>query len=160
MKKVSIIFAILIILLSFSSQNLKAQDIGMNFYINFGLLTDDSFSFNDYLWSAGANLDIHIGPLFMLTPECDILVYKFDFDPVILAPALMANIKLKNFFFGAGITKWFLIGDSTGTIEGDFALKVNLGLRTSNLRLLLYGVSYVDDLLDYLLLGVSLGFGF
>lgn len=160
MKKIIVVIAILFIVFSFSARQLNAQDIGMNFYINFGLLTDDSFSFNDYLWSTGANLDIHIGPLFMITPECDIIVYKFDFDPVILAPAVMANIKLKNIFFGLGITKWFLIGDSVGTIEGDFALKMNVGLRTSNLRVLLYGISYFDNFFSYLLFGVSLGFGF
>lgn len=160
MKKIIVVIAILFMVLSFSTRQLNAQDIGMNFYINFGLLTDDSFSFNDYLWSTGANLDIHIGPLFMITPECDIIVYKFDFDPVILAPAVMANIKLKNIFFGLGLTKWFLIGDSVGTIEGDFALKMNVGLRTSNLRVLLYGVSYFDNFFDYLLIGISLGFGF
>lgn len=160
MKKIPIVVMTLFIVFSFSTQPLNAQDIGMNFYINFGLLTDDSFSFSDYLWSVGANLDIHIGPLLMITPECDIIVYKFDFDPVILAPAVMANIKLKNVFFGLGITKWFLIGDSVGTIEGDFALKMNLGLRTSNLRITLYGVSYFDSFFDYFLFGISLGFGF
>lgn len=160
MKKTIVVIAILFIALSFSTRQLNAQDIGMNFYINFGLLTDDSFSFNDYLWSTGANLDIHIGPLFMLTPECDIIVYKFDFDPVILAPAVMANIKLKNIFFGLGITKWFLIGDSVGTVESDFGLKMNVGLRTSNLRVLLYGISYFENFFDYLLIGISLGFGF
>jgi len=160
MKKIVIVIAFLFIAFSFSAGQLNAQDIGMNFYINFGLLTDDSFAFNDYLWSTGANLDIHIGPLLMITPECDIIVYKFDFDPVILAPAVMANIKLKNIFFGLGITRWFLIGDSVGTIEGDFGLKMNVGLRTSNLRILLYGVSYFDNFFDYLLFGVSLGFGF
>jgi hypothetical protein len=160
MKKTMVVLIAVLVALSFSAKSLEAQDIGMNFYINFGLLTDDSFSFNDYLWSGGAALDIHVGPLLMITPECDIIVYKFEFDPVILAPAVMANIKLKNFFFGAGITKWFLIGDSTGTIEGDFALKANLGLRTNNLRLTLYGISYFDNFFDYLLIGVTLGFGF
>lgn len=160
MKKVLFIFIAVFLVFSFSLKPLKAQDIGMNFYINFGLVTDDSFSFNDYLWSGGAALDIHIGPLLMITPECDIIVYKFEFDPVILAPAVIANIKLKNFFFGAGITKWFLIGDSIGTVESDFALKANLGLRTSNLRLTLYGISYFDNFFDYLLIGITLGFGF
>ncbi len=160
MKKTPIVVMILFVAFSLPTQSLNAQDIGMNFYINFGLWTDDSFSFSDYMWSAGANLDIHIGPLFMITPECDIIVYKFDFDPVILAPAVMANIKLKNFFFGLGITKWFLIGDSVGSIEGDFALKMNLGLRTNNLRITLFGVSYFNNFFDYVLFGISLGFGF
>ena len=160
MKKILVVLIALFVLFSFSPKHLNAQDIGMNFYINFGLLTDDSFSFSDYLWSAGANLDIHIGPLFMITPECDIIVYKFDFDPIILAPAVIANIKLKNFFFGAGITKWFLIGDSVGTVAGEFALKANLGIRTNNLRLTLYGISYFDSFFDYLLIGITLGFGF
>lgn len=160
MKKIVVALFVVVAVLSFSPRPLSAQDIGMNFYINFGLLTDDSFSFDDYLWSTGANLDIHIGPLLMITPECDIIVYKFDFDPIIVAPAVLANIKLKNFFFGAGVTKWFLIGDTVGTIEGDFALKANLGLRTNNLRLTLYGITYFDNVFDYLLIGITLGFGF
>jgi hypothetical protein len=160
MKKIVVAMIAMMVVFSFSPRQLPAQDIGMNFYINMGLLTDDSFSFSDYMWSAGANLDIHIGPLFMISPECDIIIYKFDFDPIIVAPGVLANIKLQNFFFGAGVTKWFLIGDSVGTVEGEFALKANLGLRTNNLRLALYGITYFEGMFDYFLVGVTLGFGF
>jgi len=160
MKKLAIGCTLFLMVLILVPQQSPAQDVGMNFYINFGVITDDSFSFNDWLWSGGAQLDLHIGPLFMLSPECDVIIYRFEFDPVILAPGVIANIKLSNFFLGAGLTKWFLIGSSVPTFESDFALKANIGLRTSNLKFTLYGISYFDGFLDYLIIGLTLGFGF
>jgi len=160
MKKLILITLTIFLIFTFSVKQLNAQDIGMNFYLNFGILTDDSFTFNDWLWSAGAQLDFHLGSVFMLTPECDIIIYKFDFDPVILAPAVLLNVKLSNFFIGAGLTKWFLIGDSVGTIEGEFALKMNAGIRTSNLKLTIYAISYFDNIFNNMIIGFNLGFGF
>lgn len=140
-------------------QQAHAQDIGMNFYVNFGVITDDSFSFNDWLWSGGAQMDFHFGSLFMLSPECDVIIYRFDFDPVTLAPGIIANIKLSNLFFGAGVTKWFILGDPVGPLLDDLAFKANVGIRTSNLKIVLYGVTYFDAFFEYTIVGMTLGFG-
>ena len=132
----------------------------MNFYIRFGIITDTSFDFNYWLWSTGAQLDFHIGSFFMLSPECDIIVYRFDFDPVLLAPGLMANFKLSNLFIGAGVSYWGLIGTGVGAFEGEPLLKTNVGIRTSNLKITLYAITTFENAFDDVAIGLTLGFGF
>ena len=160
MKKIPIVVMILFVAFSLPTQSLNAQDIGMNFYINFGVVTDDSFKFDYWLWSGGAQLDIHIGSFFMITPECDIIIYRFEFDPVILAPGVLANFKLSNFFIGAGVAYWGVIGTGVGPFEGEALLKTNVGLRTSNLKITLYAITTFDNVFEDMAIGITLGFGF
>jgi hypothetical protein len=159
MKKALAAGAMIFVIFIWYPQHTQAQDIGMNFYINFGVITDDSFSFNDWLWSGGAQLDFHIGSLFMISPECDVIIYRFNFDPVTLAPGIIANIKLSNLFLGAGVTKWFIMGDPVGPILDELAFKANVGIRTSNLKISLYAVTYFDQFFESTIIGITMGFG-
>lgn len=158
MKKSLIIISLLVLSLSFSTMELKAESTGMDLYLNGGVVTDDSLSFDPFLWTAGLNLDIHFGNL-MLSPECFITVYKFKFDPLWLQPAVIANIKLSSFFVGAGLTKWFLIGDDSN-FSTDIALKLNAGFRGNNFRLAVFAVTAFDDLFDNMTVGATFGISF
>jgi hypothetical protein len=158
MKKSLIIISVLVLALSFSTVELKAESTGMDLYLNGGVVTDDSLSFDPFLWTAGLNLDIHFGNL-MLSPECFITVYKFKFDPLWLQPAVIANIKLSSFFVGAGLTKWFLIGDDNN-FSTDIALKLNAGFRGNNFRLAVFAVTAFDDLFKNMTVGATFGISF
>jgi hypothetical protein len=132
----------------------------MSFGINFGAVTDDSFSFNPFLWTVGAELDLQIGNYLMFSPEVTLIGYKFEFKEFNLYPAAILNFTASNFFVGGGITKGFYIGSGTA---GDFpvCLKLNAGMMSKNIKLTAYLITPFDELFEKgMLVGASLGFKF
>jgi len=158
MKKSSVFVLMLVLVFSFSASELKAKAMGMDLFLNGGVVTDDSLSFDPFLWTAGVNLDIHFGN-FMLSPECFITVYKFKFDPLLIQPAVIANIKLSSFFVGAGLTKWFVVGEGDD-YSTDLALKINAGFRGKNFRLAAFAVMDFDSIFKNMLVGATFGISF
>ena len=109
-------------------------------------------------------MDLSLGPI-MLSPEFYIIVNKFDFDAFWLAPGVIANMKFANLFFGAGLTKWFLVGSAVqDSYSTDFKLKVNAGLKGMGVKLTAFAITDFGAgkffKSDYLLLGATLSFGF
>ena len=117
-------------------------------------------SFSPFLWSIGINFDFSINDLFMISPEVNVITYKFEFSTFLLEPAVIANFKLGTFFVGAGLSKFFIItgndfGDST-----DIALKLNAGFRSENLKFKVYLITPFSDLLSSNIVGATFGIGF
>ena len=128
------------------SSNLKADST--KFFGNFGIMTDDSFSFDPYLWSLGVNFDFSINDLFMISPEVNVLTYKFEFSTFLLEPAVLANFKFGTFFAGAGLSKFFVITGDDFADSTDIALKINAGFRSENLKFKVYLITPFSDLLS------------
>lgn len=129
--------------------------------LNFGTITDSSFSFNPFFWTAGATLDIYLGPHFSLSPEATMVVHNFEFGSFILAPAVLLNVEFANLFFGGGISKWFLLGsDIPGSPSADFSLKLNAGFKGDNLRLAAFLFTPFGELFESMAVGATLGFYF
>jgi hypothetical protein len=63
----------------------------MSFGINFGVVTDDSFKFDPFLWSAGVELDLQIGNYIMFSPEAILVSEGFKFKVFTLYPAAILN---------------------------------------------------------------------
>jgi len=132
----------------------------LNFYIKGGVLTDQSFSFNPFLWTVGANLDFNIGSALMLSPECDIIVYKFNFKPLWLAPAVTLNFRAGGFYVGGGVGKFLVIG-SGYDLSSDLLLKFNAGFKGNGLKLQAYVWTPLgDEAFEDFVVGAALGFGF
>ncbi len=131
-----------------------------NFYVRWGVMTDQSFSFSPFLWTGGANFDFNLGPALVLSPECDVLVYKFHFNPLWLTPAVTLNFRAKMFFAGGGLAKFLVIG-SGYTLTSDFLLKLNAGIKTDTFKLQAYILTPLsDEAFDDLLIGATIGMGF
>lgn len=136
------------------------SDHPVNCFLNFGLMTDDSFSFEPFLWYAGLNLDFHINDLLMISPEGNLITQDFKFDSLWLEPAVLLNAKFNHFFIGGGLGKWVKItGDSTES--SDFFLKLNAGFSgDGGLRIRVFLNTFFDDLFgDYITVGAQLGIG-
>lgn len=147
---------LLIVLLLASISGLSALDSETNLYFQAGTLTDDSFKFNTFWAIAGLNLNWQLGEMLMLTPECFFVIQDLKFNSVQLAPALIANIKIGNFFVGAGPTKWFKLGSES--ISSDLMLKVNIGLTKYRMIYTLFGIlDFGNDSVNSLI-GIKLGF--
>ncbi|MCK5222277.1 MAG: hypothetical protein KAR14_11905 [Candidatus Aminicenantes bacterium] len=130
----------------------------LDIYFQGGAITDDSFSFSPLLWTAGINLDFKTGSMLMISPELNIIVNEFDFDFILLEPALTINFRLANFFVGAGLTKFFELGDDFWANK--FSLKVHGGLKLIGVKLRAYMVIPFDELFKPTIYGGSIGFGF
>jgi len=156
-KRIFMLFIVILILLVSAHQS---QAMGpFNFYVRGGILTESDFSFDNVLWLAGANLDLHLGPILMISPECDIIVYKFEFDPVFITPGVLLNLRAAGFYGGGGVTIPVIIG-SGYTFEGDVLLKLNAGYKTDFLKIQFFVLTPFENAFDFTIIGATLGFGF
>ena len=131
----------------------------MHFGLNFGVMTDESFSFDPIVWTAGVELDFHFGRYLMLSPELMLVGEGFEFDYFILYPAAILNFTASSFFVGGGVAKGFLIG-SGASGSTDFMLKLNAGLVAKSFKLTAYALMAFDSMFENMLLGATLGFRF
>jgi hypothetical protein len=131
----------------------------VRFGLNFGAQTDDSFSFDPFNWTVGAELDFQFGSFLMFSPEVMLVGSGFEFKEFILYPAAILNFTASSFFFGGGVAKGFLIG-SGASGSSDFMLKLNAGLVTQSVKLTGYALMAFDSLFKNMLVGASLGFRF
>ncbi|MCK5221805.1 MAG: hypothetical protein KAR14_09510 [Candidatus Aminicenantes bacterium] len=130
----------------------------LDIYFQGGVITDDSFSFSPLLWTAGLNIDFKTGNMLMISPELNIIVNEFDFDYILLEPAITINLRLANFFAGAGLTKLFELGDDFWANK--LSLKVHGGLKLIGVKLRAYMIIPFDELFKPTIYGGSIGFGF
>ena len=159
MKKLGVLLLGFFLFFLVSGQPLKAQAGTVDVFFNSGIVTDDSFSFDPLLWTGGINLDFYITDYLTLSPECYIIIYQLEFDPIWIAPAILANLRFSSIFIGAGITKWFIVGEGY-TMSTDFSLKMNAGFQVHHLRLTAFVVSAFDHFLKDMTVGATIGFGF
>jgi len=159
MKKV-IIGAVLVLSLAAVFPREASAAGPFNFYVRGGVLTDQDFTFDPFLWTIGANLDFNLGPVLMLSPECDVIVHKFNFNPVWLAPAVTLNVRASAFYAGGGIGKFLVIG-SGYSLSSDFLLKLNAGFKTDSFKLQVYlWTPLSDEAFSEMIYGATVGFGF
>ncbi len=156
MKKLSILFLTIGLFFAVSSLPLKAEYVETS--INSGVVTNDSFSFKPFYWTVGINMDFHFNDLIMISPECYMITHNFNY--IYLAPAVLLNLDFDVFIVGAGLTKWFLIGENS-YFSTDAALKINAGINGENLRLMAFIVSPFNNLFAKgMAVGATLGFSF
>jgi hypothetical protein len=137
----------------------RAQAAGpLNFYIRVGVITDKNATFNPFLWTAGANFDINFTENLFLSADTDMIVYKFSFKPVWLTPSVMLNLRFSAFYIGAGISKFFIIGDGY-TLDSDLLFKANAGFKSDFFKFQVFTYSPFGNM-GVFGLGANLGFGF
>lgn len=148
---------VLMILLAFA-QHMQASR-PLNFYLRGGILTESNFKFNNYLWLVGANLDVQFGPVLMLSPECDVIIYKLEFNPVFIMPGVILNFHASGFYAGGGATIPIMIG-SGYSYEGDILLKLNAGFKKNYFKIQAFLLTPFESAFDYTVIGATVGFGF
>lgn len=156
MKKACLALFLAVIL--FAATAPKGEAAGpLNFYIRGGILFDN-YSGTVLSGLAGANLDLNFGAL-SLSPECDMIIYGFSFNPIIILPGALLNANLGPLFVGGGVNLPLIIG-SGDTIEGNLLVKFNAGLKIANLKAQAFLLTSFADFFDWYILGATLGFGF
>lgn len=163
MKKI-IIFIVLFAALLALSPDLNSQvivtyqDYGSWFYFNFGFITDQTFDFRFWAWYLGINGDFHFGNVLMLSPEFNLITHRFRFNVFVLEPAVLLNLKLADFFFGAGIQKYWIISGGQDQWTA-FGLKLNAGFRSGWSRIAFFATTPFNNLFEDMLIGLQVGFG-
>ncbi len=140
------------------ASGLAAAGKPMSFGLNFGVMTDDGFSFDPFIWTAGAELDLQLGDYLMLSPEVTLAQNGFTFKEFILFPGAVLNFTPGNVFVGGGLVKGIYIGGGKTFVADEFSLKLNAGLYSKNLKLTAYLITAFEDLFSYMTIGATLGF--
>jgi hypothetical protein len=131
----------------------------VNFYIRLGVITDQNATFNPFLWTAGANLDINLSDSFFIAADADIIVHKFNFDPLWLTPSVLLNLRVSSFYIGAGVSKFVIISGSS-TLTSDFLFKANAGLKMDGFKLQVFLYTPFNEMFKDMGIGANIGFGF
>ncbi len=153
MKRTAMLFLVLLT----AGVHLSGGTVG--FGINFGTMTDDSFSFDPLFWTAGAEVDFRFNNYLMFSPEATLVSEGFKFKAFTLYPAAILNLTAGTFFAGGGITKGFFLGSGTSGSK-DVALKLNAGLLTNQMKLTAYIITGFKEIFKDMMVGASLGFRF
>jgi hypothetical protein len=131
----------------------------INFYIRFGVITDQNATFNPFLWTAGVNFDFNISDFLFLSADTDMIVYKFNFNPLWLTPSVMLNLRVSDFYLGGGISKFFILG-SGYSLQSDWLFKANAGFKGNSYKLQFFAYTPFDNFFKHFGIGANIGFGF
>lgn len=148
---------------AFSSD--QAQGKNLSFSFNLGVQTnffgEDAW---EHVWfTLDARFGIAIGQSLELSPEVMTAVYSsMDFDTVFLYPGVILNLKLGEFFVGAGavLPLVFEYGNVGVYIPSP---KLNFGYRAGNLILTAYFFTVIGEdvgFLEFNHIGATLGLRF
>ena len=154
MKRLTILTMVFILVSSFSGLNLEAESEKTDLSLNFGGMG----AYGVGLWTGGINMDFHLGDSLMLSPEVMVYGYRFHFDNLLIAPSLILNAKYQSLFFGAGVTKMFLVSIDDDDFSSIFLLKFNMGANVGKIRLTAFATT--DFSFSALLFGATIGLRF
>ena len=163
MKKVMVMVLAVGLVVALGTGQALAQGKKVEFSLNLGVMTDlgpDS-SFSEALFTFAPQVDIHLSPALMLSPEIMVITDDgFSFDPLLLYPGVLLNYTAKGgFFAGAGVVLPVIFWEGESD-TGDLLPKINLGYRGNHFNLTAYLLTDTESLFKYNLIGLSAGYRF
>lgn len=163
MKKVMVMVLAVGLVVALGTGQAFAQGKKVEFSLNLGVMTDlgPDYSFSEALFTFAPQVDIHLSPALMLSPEVMVITDDgFSFDPLLLYPGVLLNYTAKGgFFAGAGVVLPVIFWEGESD-TGDLLPKINLGYRGRHFNLTAYLLTDTESLFKYNLIGLSAGFRF
>jgi hypothetical protein len=162
MRKMGILAIVGGLILGGAVPSSEAREKPINVFGNFGLMLNGFIIPNDLV--LGAQVDVHLGKLLMVSPEFAVWSNHYRFATVTLAPALLVNLKLGRIFVGGGFTAMKGGGyGGNGYYAGDWQWhekwatrpKFNLGYRARHFKLTLSGTPIDDGIAGVLSAGIG-----
>ena len=165
MKKVVSCLVVMGLFVGGALSDVQAQEKRMVFSLNLGVKTDlsNEGSFENAWFTLDARFGIPVGQTLEISPEVMAAVEdNLEFDIVYLYPGVMLNLKLGNFFVGAGavLPLFFYDGETDAHTP---APKVNVGYRAGNLILTAYLFTWTEEDFSFLelnFIGATIGLSF
>jgi hypothetical protein len=163
MKKVMVMVLAVGLVVALGTGQAFAQGKKVEFSLNLGVMTDlgpDS-SFSEALFTFAPQVDIHLSPALMLSPEVMVITDdSFSFSPLLLYPGVLLNYTARGgFFAGAGVVLPVIFWEGESD-TGDLLPKINLGYRGNHFNLTAYLLTDTESLFKYNLIGLSAGYRF
>lgn len=143
----------------------QAQEKKLAFSLNLGAQTNlyRESSFDNAWFTLDARVGLPISASLEISPEVMAAVDdSFDFDALWLYPGLMLNLKLGDFFVGAGAVLPVIFYEG-GSDSGNLAPKVNFGYSDGPVALTAYIFTWTEentDLLEFNFIGATIGYRF
>lgn len=163
MKKVMVMVLAVGLVVALGTGQAFAQGKKVEFSLNLGVMTDlgSDGSFSEALFTFAPQVDIHLSPALMLSPEIMVITDDgFSFDPLLLYPGVLLNYTAKGgFFAGAGVVLPVIFWEGESD-TGDLLPKINLGYRGNHFNLTAYLLTDTESLFKYNLIGLSAGYRF
>ncbi|MBE3112786.1 MAG: hypothetical protein IMZ46_20120 [Acidobacteria bacterium] len=162
MKKVLLMVLVVGLVAGLGSRQAFAQEKKVEFSLNLGVMTDLSSegSFSEVLFTFAPQVDIHISPAFMISPEVMVITDdSFGFDPFLLYPGVILNYTSKGFFVGGGVVLPVIFWEGESD-TGDLLPKINVGYRGNHFNLTAYLLTDTHEFLKYNLIGLGVGYRF
>jgi hypothetical protein len=152
MKKIVLSLAVLSLFVGGAFSSAQGQGTRSTFSLNLGVQTNlfSHSSFDNAWFTLDARVGIAVGRSLEISPEVMAMVDdSLDFDAVWLYPGVMLNVKLGEFFVGAGVVLPVVFYDGESD-SGNPEPKVNVGYRTGKLILTAYFMTSTEKYADFL----------
>ena len=163
MKKLMVMVLAVGLVVALGTGQAFAQGKKVEFSLNLGVMTDlgSGSSFSEALFTFAPQVDIHLSPALMLSPEVMVITDDgFSFSPLLLYPGILLNYTAKGgFFAGAGVVLPVIFWEGESD-TGDLLPKINLGYRGNHFNLTAYLLTDTESLFKYNLIGLSAGYRF
>ena len=134
-----------------------AQDKTVEFSLNVGTMTaiGGDASLSSFAFTVSPQVDIRVAKRFAISPEA---MFITDFFNVAALPGVLLNYMGKGFFAGGGAVLPVAIAGGVGF--GNVMPKVNIGYRGRDFNLTAYAVGAFEGVLQWGLVGASVGYRF
>jgi hypothetical protein len=163
MKKFMVMVVAVGLVVALGTGQAFAQGKKVEFSLNLGVMTDlgSDGSFSEALFTFAPQIDIHLSPALMLSPEVMVITDdSFSFNPLLLYPGVLLNYTARGgFFAGAGVVLPVVFWEGESD-TGDLLPKINLGYRGNHFNLTAYLLTDTESLFKYNLIGLSAGYRF
>jgi hypothetical protein len=165
MKKVVLGLAVMGLLVGGAFTGAQAQGRRPAFSLNLGAHTNlfSETSFDNFWFTMDARVGIPVSRLLEFSTEIMAMVDdSLNFSAVWLYPSAVLNVKLGDFFVGAGAVLPIVFYDE-GADSGTLTPKINLGYRNRNLILTFYFLTSIEKyagFLEYNYIGATVGYLF
>jgi predicted membrane protein len=165
MKKVILSFVLMGPLIGGTFSNARAQEKKLSFSLNLGvqtLLYRES-SFDNAWFTLDARVGLALGKFLEISPEVMFTTDdSLEFDVTWFYPGLLLNLRLGDFFVGAGAVLPIVFYER-GSESGNLAPKVNIGYSAGPFALTAYLFTWTEEYLDFLefnFIGATIGYKF
>lgn len=128
------------------------------FNVNAGVVSGSGWG--TVFFSLGLGADIAVGKHWTVSPEVQLITYQFNFEAVVLAPAILLNYSPDGkFFVGAGPGLPILVAGSESA-TGVLCAAANIGYRANHILISAYIATPFEAMFEESLYGARIGYRF
>lgn len=135
-----------------------AQDAGMQFVVQVGLMTQQNFSFEPTWAVASVLLAVHLNDFLFIAPECAVFLPELKLDPLFYwSPGVTLNYKFGDIFAGAGAFRWLEVSKEERNLNRFWQVKTQIGILKSSFCVMVFAFMSAETLFKDMTVGLMAG---